>query len=65
MWLTVAGIVLMMTGGFVLALAVYSRVIKKEMEQKMSVEINKLVENYVTMVETKKSSEITIKNNEA
>ncbi len=62
LWLTVALIVLLMTVGFVLALVVYSRVIKKEMGQKMSVEINKVVENYVTLVETRRSSEVTIKN---
>lgn len=64
LWLTVAMIVLLMTVGFVLALVVYSRVIKKEMGQKMSVEINKVVENYVTLVETKRNSEVTIKNDE-
>ncbi len=62
LWLTVATIVLLMSVGFVLALVVYSRVIKKEMGQKMSVEINKVVENYVTLVETSRSSEVVIKN---
>jgi hypothetical protein len=55
-WMTVGGIILLMTLGFLLALVVHSRIIKKEMGQKMSFEINKTVENYVSMVETKRKN---------
>ncbi len=38
-----------MTLGFLVALFVYTRLIKKYVNQQMSMEVNKMVENYVTL----------------
>lgn len=46
-------IVLLMTLGFLVALFVYTRLIKKEVNQQMSMEVNQMVENYVTLTEQK------------
>jgi hypothetical protein len=43
LWLNVFLIVLLMTLGFIVALVAYSKLIKREMNQQMSVEVNKMV----------------------
>ncbi len=42
-----------MTLGFLLALFVYTRIIRKEVNQQLSVEVNKMVENYVNLANKK------------
>lgn len=46
-----------MTLGFLVALFIYTRLIKKEVNQQMSMEVNKMVENYVSLTEQKPNSE--------
>jgi len=43
LWLTVILIVVLMTLGFIVALVVYSKLIKREVNQQMSVEVNRMV----------------------
>jgi hypothetical protein len=45
-----------MTAGFLAALCIYTRFIRKEVDQQLSLEVNKMVENYVNLVEKKKGS---------
>mgnify|MGYP000197495554 CR=1 FL=1 len=42
-------ILLVMTGGFLLALLIYTKVVKREVNQQLSVEVNKTVEKYVNL----------------
>ena len=51
LWITVLQILTFMLITFLLALFVYTRLIKKEINQQMSVEVNKMVEHYVAMTE--------------
>ena len=48
-----------MTLGFVLALFVYTKIIRKEVDQQLSVEVNRMVENYVTLADKKKAASNT------
>lgn len=43
LWFTVLFILFLMTLGFLVALLVYTRLIKKEVNQQMSMEVNKMV----------------------
>lgn len=45
-----------MTAGFLAALCIYTRFIRKEVDQQLSLEVNKMVENYVNLAEKKKGS---------
>lgn len=45
-----------MTLGFLVALFIYTRIIRREVNQQLSVEVNKMVENYVNMANKKNSS---------
>lgn len=45
-----------MTLGFLAALFVYTRIIRREVNQQLSVEVNKMVESYVNMANKKKST---------
>jgi len=45
-----------MTIGFLLALCIYTRLIRREIDQQLSVEVNKMVENYVNMTEKSSSN---------
>ena len=42
--------------GFIIALVVYTRMVRKEVNQQLSVEVNKMVESYVTLGNKKDSS---------
>lgn len=55
LWKTVLLTLFFMTLGFIVALFVYTKIIRKEVDQQLSVEVNKMVENYVTLAEKKKS----------
>lgn len=48
-WPTVMMIIALMTAGFLITLMIYTKLIKKEVNQQLSVEVNKMVENYVTL----------------
>ena len=48
-WGTVAIILLVMTAIFLLALFIYTKIMKREMNQQLSVEVNKMVEKYVNL----------------
>ena len=41
---------------FLVAIFAYTRLIKREMNQQLSVEVNKMVEHYVAMTEEKSQS---------
>lgn len=56
LWKTVLLVLLFMTVGFLVALFIYTKTVRKEVDQQLSVEVNKMVENYVTLAEKKKSS---------
>jgi len=45
-----------MTLGFLAALFVYTRIIRREVNQQLSVEVNKMVESYVNMANKKNST---------
>ena len=45
-----------MTIGFLTALFMYTRSIRKEVDQQLSLEVNKMVENYVDLAEKKKTA---------
>lgn len=42
-----------MTVGFIVALLVYTKIIRKEVDQQLSIEVNKMVENYVDLASIK------------
>lgn len=46
-WKPIIIIVSLMAVGFVVALLVYTRVVRKEVNQQLSVEVNKMVESYI------------------
>lgn len=56
LWKTVLLTLVFMTIGFLLALFIYTKIIRKEVDQQLSVEVNKMVENYVSLAEKKKSA---------
>ena len=45
-----------MTAGFIIALIIYTKIIKKEVNQQLSVEVNKLVEKHMNMANKKGDS---------
>jgi hypothetical protein len=47
-----------MTLGFFVALFVYTKLIKNEVNQQISVEVNKMVENYVTLSEQNSATNV-------
>lgn len=49
LWKTILVILVVMTLGFLVALFVYTKVIKREVNQQMSLEVNKMVEKYVNL----------------
>jgi hypothetical protein len=46
---TILIILLVMTIGFFIALFIYTRIIRREVNQQLSLEVNKMVENYVNL----------------
>jgi predicted permease len=58
---TIFVILLCMTAGFFIALFVYTRIIRREVNQQLSLEVNKMVENYVNLAEKKSSSDSYVK----
>lgn len=48
-WKVIAIILALMALGFLIALFLYTRIVRKEVNQQLSVEVNKMVESYVTM----------------
>lgn len=46
-------ILLIMTGAFAIALVVYTKVIRNDMNMQLSLEVNKVVENYVSLTDHK------------
>ena len=56
LWKTVLLTLLFMTLGFLVALFIYTKIIRREVDQQLSVEVNKMVENYVNLAEKKKGS---------
>ena len=58
LWMTVLQIIAFMLVTFLLALFVYTKLIKREINQQMSVEVNKMVEQYVAMTEEKSRSTV-------
>lgn len=51
-----------MTLGFLVALFIYTKIIKREVNQQLSVEVNKMVEKYVNMTGKKGDSSSTSYN---
>lgn len=62
MWKSILMILALMTLGFLVALFVYTKIIKREVNQQLSVEVNKMVEKYVNMVGKKGDSSSTSYN---
>lgn len=56
LWKTVLLTLVFMTIGFLVALFVYTKIIRKEVDQQLSVEVNKMVENYVSLADKKKAA---------
>ena len=57
-WKTVLLILVFMAIAFLVALFAYTRLIKREVNQQMSVEVNKMVEHYVQLSEEKSRSSV-------
>ena len=53
LWGTVFVILLVMTAIFLLALFIYTKIMKREMNQQLSVEVNKMVEKHVSLTNKK------------
>ena len=51
LFMVIVKILALMLVTFLLALLIYTRIIKREINQQMSVEVNKMVEHYVAMTE--------------
>ena len=45
-----------MTTGFLIGLWIYTRLVRKEVDQQLSVEVNKMVENYVNLSQKSSTS---------
>lgn len=45
-----------MTVGFLAALCIYTKFIRKEVDQQLSLEVNKMVENFVSLADKKKGN---------
>lgn len=56
-WLIVLAIIMSMGGGFILVLIIYTKLIKREVNTQISSEVNRMVENYVAMTETKSQNQ--------
>ena len=55
-WKTVLLTLFIMTFGFIVALLVYTRIIRREVDTQLSIEVNKMVENYVDLAHSKKNA---------
>ena len=55
-WFTIFVVLSAMTIGFLIGLYIYTKIVRKEVDQQLSVEVNKMVENYVNLTQKSSSS---------
>lgn len=60
LWKTIGLILVLMTISFFIALCVYTALTRREANQQMSVEVNKMVEHYVALSEEKSKTHVNI-----